>query len=75
METGKKERTEIVFEIKEHIGVLATHSTGWTKEVNLVSWNNGAPKYDIRDWDPEHKHMSKGITLFEEEMKALISLF
>lgn len=65
---------EITFEIKERIGVLMEHATGWTKELNLVSWNGGAPKYDLRDWDPAHEHMSRGITLTENEMRTIIRL-
>jgi hypothetical protein len=41
------------------------------KELNLISWNNGNPKYDIRDWAPNHEKMGKGITLTEAEAKAL----
>ncbi len=63
---------EISFDIVEHIGVLSTFGTGWTKELNLVSWNGGIPKYDIRDWDPTHTHMSRGITLQEDEMRAVL---
>ena len=59
---------EVTFEIVEEIGVIATHSTGWKKELNLVSWNGGQAKYDIRDWDPDHERMSRGITLSEKEM-------
>ena len=62
------EREQITFEIKEHIGVLCVYHTGWKKELNLVSWNGNAPKYDIRDWDPDHERMSRGITLSEKEM-------
>jgi len=62
------EREQITFEIKEHIGVLCMYHTGWKKELNLVSWNGNAPKYDIRDWDPDHERMSRGITLSEKEM-------
>jgi hypothetical protein len=40
----------------------------------LVSWNDGAPKYDLRDWAPEHEKMGKGVTLTEDEMKALKTL-
>lgn len=65
---------EVNFEIVERIGVLATFDTGWAKELNLVSWNGGAPKYDIRDWAPSHKHMSRGITLHEKEMRLMIDL-
>lgn len=62
------------FEIKETIGILSTSSKGWTKELNLISWNGGAPKYDIRDWDPDHEKMGKGITMTEEELMKLKSL-
>lgn len=62
------------FEIVEHIGVLSTSAKGWTKELNKISWNGGAPKYDIRDWAPEHEKMGKGVTLSEEEVKALYEL-
>lgn len=65
---------EVRFEILEQIGVISTHSTGWNKELNVVSWNGGQPKYDIRDWDPDHEHMSRGITLSEKEMRAITDL-
>ena len=47
---------------------------GWTKEVNLISWNGAAPKYDIRDWAPEHEKMGKGITLTKEEVQELYKI-
>lgn len=62
---------EVTFEIKEHIGVISENNKGWTKEVNLVSWNGGEAKYDIREWDPEHVKMSRGVTLNEEQVTAL----
>ena len=62
---------EIKYEIIEELGVLSESAKGWTKELNLISWNRGAPKYDIRDWAPEHEKMGKGVTLSEEEAKAL----
>lgn len=65
---------QVTFEITELIGVLTQHSTGWQKELNLVSWNGGAPKYDIRDWDPDHEHMSRGVTLHEKEMRLMFDL-
>lgn len=64
-------KTEISFEIVEHIGVLSTASKGWTKELNLVSWNGREPKYDLREWSPEHEKMGKGVTLSKEELDAL----
>ena len=61
----------INFEIIEHIGILKKYQNGWTKELNRVSWNQSNPKYDIRDWDPTHKLMTKGITLTKEELETL----
>ena len=61
----------IKFEIKETVGVLSESAKGWTKELNLISWNDKEPKYDLRDWDSEHKKMGKGITLSVDELKKL----
>jgi len=61
----------IEFEITKEIAVLAEKSGGWTKEFNLVNWNNRGPKYDIREWDPEHEKMGKGVTLTVDEAKKL----
>ena len=60
--------------IVEEIGVLSENGRGWTKELNKVSWNGGAPKYDLRDWAPDHEKMGKGITLTEEEAQKLKEL-
>jgi hypothetical protein len=60
------------FEILEHISVLANKDNGWTKEVNIVSWNGGAGKIDVREWDPNHARMSRGVTLFDDEAELLI---
>lgn len=65
---------EIKYEIIEELGVLSESAKGWTKELNLISWNGGAPKYDVRDWAPEHEKMGKGVTLSEEEAKKLAEL-
>ena len=65
---------EVTFEIVEEIGVIAAHSTWWKKELNLVSWNGGPAKYDIRDWDPDHSRMSRGVTLKEQEMRLIVDL-
>ena len=62
---------EIKYEIIKQIGVLSTSAKGWTKELNLISWNDRAPKYDLRDWAPEHEKMGKGVTLSDDELKAL----
>jgi hypothetical protein len=71
---GATQMAEIKFEITKHIGVLSEGAKGWRKELNLVSWNEREPKYDIRDWAPEHEKMGKGVTLNAEEAEALKKL-
>ncbi len=62
---------EIKYEIKEKIGVISENDKGWAKELNLISWNDREPKYDIRDWNEGHDRMGKGITLTDEEITNL----
>lgn len=62
---------ELKFEIVEHIGILSENAKGWTKELNKVSWNERAAKYDLREWNPDHTRMGKGITLTDEDIEAL----
>ena len=64
----------INYEIIKKIGVLSTSASGWTKELNLIRWNERAAKYDLRDWAPDHEKMGKGVTLSEEELLALKKL-
>ncbi|MCI6157315.1 MAG: PC4/YdbC family ssDNA-binding protein [Peptoniphilaceae bacterium] len=65
---------ELKFDIVENLGVLSQDAKGWRKELNLVSWNENAPKYDLRSWNPDHTRMSKGITFTKEEAEVLLSL-
>ncbi|MBE6518341.1 MAG: hypothetical protein E7Z70_02200 [Thermoplasmata archaeon] len=59
------------YEVTEKIAVLSESSKGWTKELNLISWNGREPKYDIREWSPDGSKMGKGITLSDEEVEVL----
>ena len=65
---------DIKYEIVKKIGVLSKSSSGWVKEVNLISWNDREPKYDIRDWSADGGKMGKGVTLSVEELSALREL-
>lgn len=40
--------SEIKFEIKKRIGIIS-ETSNTSLELNLVSWNNGTPKYDLRN--------------------------
>jgi hypothetical protein len=66
--------SEFKYEIIKKIGVLSKSASGWTKDLNLVSWNERDAKYDIRDWGPDGEKMGKGVTLSKEEILALKDL-
>lgn len=63
--------SEIKYEIVKKIGTISTAASGWAKELNLISWNDRDPKYDLRDWSADHEKMGKGVTLSKEELLAL----
>lgn len=65
---------DIKFEIEKELGVIAESAKGWKKELNLISWNGKEAKYDLREWAPEHEKMGKGVTLSNDELKALKEL-
>ena len=58
---------EIQYEIVKEIAVLSTGDSGYTKEINLISWNGKEPKYDIRSFSPNREKCGKGITLNADE--------
>ena len=64
----------ISYKIIKNLGEISDSKKGWKKELNYISWNNGVPKYDLRDWAPDHEKMGKGITLTEEEARALLDI-
>lgn len=66
---------DIKFEITKHIAVLSESPKGWRKELNLISWNGREPKYDLRDWAPNHEKMGKGVTFNDEEFSKLKEVF
>lgn len=68
---GSPKGEEFTYEVIEHIGVLKTNAAGWTKELNIVSWNGNPQKYDLREWAEDHKKMSRGVTLTATEAKNL----
>lgn len=65
---------DIKFDIVKELGKISETNSGWSKELNLISWNGREPKYDLRDWSPEHTKMGKGITLSIEDLRGLKEL-
>lgn len=66
--------SEIQYEIIQAVGVISQSSSGWAKELNIISWNDRPPKYDLRDWSADHTKMGKGVTLTRDELQALKDL-
>lgn len=64
--------TEITMNIEKAIGKV-----GEKLELNLISWNGAAAKYDLRNWYTDrngNRKYAKGITLTKEELKDLKDL-
>lgn len=64
---------EFKYEITQELGVISEGK--YNIELNMVSWNDREPKYDIHSWAPDHSRMGKGISLTEEEMERLVELW
>lgn len=62
----------ITCEIMKPIAVLSENERGYTKEINLVSWNGADPKLDIRNWHPGRERSGKGIALSKDEARILM---
>ena len=62
---------EIKYELVDKIGVVSEGNNGWNKELNLISWNEREPVYDIRTWSSDHEKMGKGVTISVAEAKVL----
>ena len=62
------------YEITKELGVISEGGR-FNIELNMVSWNDREPKYDIRSWNEDHSRMGKGISLTEEEMERLVELW
>lgn len=67
---------EVQFEIKKQICTLNPDAPdAWTLELNIVAWNGGAPKWDIRHWNDDHTRMGRGLTFTDDEMATLVGAY
>lgn len=71
---GRRDNDDFRFEIVERYGVVATAPSGWSKELNRVSWNGKEPKFDLREWSQDHGRMRRGVTFTDEEALELKEL-
>lgn len=62
-------------EIVKHVGTYRINmKTGWTGELNMVSWNGRESKLEIREWNPEHDKCGRGMTFTPNEGRRLYEL-
>lgn len=66
---------EFSYEIIEEIGQVGKPTaSGWSTRLNLISWNGGSPKLDIRSWNEDMSRMGKGVSFSKEDAKDLAVL-
>ena len=61
------------FNNTEEIAIISDKN-GYTKELNMISYNGAPPKLDLRNWSVDEsgeKRMGKGLTLSTEEAITL----
>lgn len=61
----------VKYEIDKHVGLIS-HDEEYSKQVNLISWNDRKSVIDVRSWRGERP--LKGITVTKEEAAILIEL-
>lgn len=71
---ARKETIMIEYQIIKNIFSLES-SGSYKKELNLVSWGDRDPVYDLRGWNEDHSKMTKGITFSQSEFEELVKKF
>lgn len=69
----EKQSSELPRSIENRFGSIrkTDHSN---IEVNIISWNNGRKKLDIRVWSSDGKSPKKGVAFSREEYLQLVNL-
>ena len=67
------------YDIIQECGIVSDNGKE-TIELNVIRYNNGKPKYDLRKWEKDHpeekygKLMKKGLTFDEEQLSFLYEI-
>lgn len=67
---------ELSYEVIKHIGTIS-EKNGYSKEVNIISWNGRPPVCDIRGFrigEDGEKHPLKGISMSKADLMSLKEL-
>lgn len=70
-------KTEDIMEkytIYKYMGKLSERNNGRVKELNLISWGDREPVYDIRTWNENHTQYGKGVAMTSKQMTVLKEL-
>ena len=59
------------FCILKKFGEIYQGIGGWTKQINIVSWNGKTPVFDIRYWAPNNTRAGRGTHLDNQEARAV----
>lgn len=70
----EKDMEESIFKIIRKLGTLSKNKSGWVKALTLTSWHGKPAKLDIRDWNEDYSKCGRGLTLTEDETRALKSI-
>lgn len=62
---------EFKYDLHSEVSVLSETDRGISTEVNIISFNEGKRKLDIRKWDKKNDKMLKGIALSKAEALLL----
>lgn len=61
------------YEVKKHVATISSTSDGrYTLELNLISYGDNPPKYDLRKWDRGNNRMFKGVTFSTDEAAQIV---
>ena len=63
--------SEIQSEIIQQFGLMPTSTSGWSKQLNQISWNDRGLKFEIRDWSADGSKMGKGVMLTREVLNSM----
>lgn len=71
---NESQNVNFKYVIKVRLGDLSKSKNGWVKQANIIKWNNGLFKLDVRDWNESKQQMRRGITLTRSEAERLVNL-
>ena len=69
-----KDQSNYDFKIQKEIGIVSEKPSGWTLELNLVSFNGKGAMYDLREWNDDHTALRRGIRLSESDLRSLMKV-